>query len=70
MKTKTRLAYIQFIFSTFFSNDEVIDELLHAIKFVESKEKIILDSCKTKNFTFAKLKNALLKSQTLKYKSK
>tara|TARA_Y100000741_G_scaffold341332_1_gene303558 strand:- start:127 stop:591 length:465 start_codon:yes stop_codon:yes gene_type:complete len=26
IKTKTRLAYIQFIFSTFFSNDEVIDE--------------------------------------------
>ena len=26
IKTKTRLAYIQFIFSTFFSNDETIDE--------------------------------------------
>ena len=26
IKTKTRLAYIQFIFSTFFSNKEVIDE--------------------------------------------
>ena len=51
-------------------SDEVIDELLHAIKFVESKEKIILDSCKTKNFTFAKFKKAFLKSQTLKYKSK
>ena len=26
IKTKTRLAYIQFIFSTFFSNDKTIDE--------------------------------------------
>ena len=26
IKTKTRLAYIQFIFSTFFSNDEVVNE--------------------------------------------
>jgi hypothetical protein len=26
IKTKTRLAYIQFIFSTFFSKDEIIDE--------------------------------------------
>jgi len=51
-------------------NHELIDELLNAIKFVESKEKIILDSCKTKNFTFAKFKKAFLKSQTLKYKSK
>ena len=29
IKTKTRLAYIQFIFSTFFSNGEVIDETAH-----------------------------------------
>ena len=33
MKTKTRLAYIQFIFSTFFSNDEVIDETEHFQKY-------------------------------------
>ena len=26
IKTKTRLAYIQFIFSTFFSNGEILDE--------------------------------------------
>ena len=26
IKTKTRLAYIQFIFSTFFSKGEIIDE--------------------------------------------
>ena len=51
-------------------NHELIDELLNAIKFVENKEKIILVSCKTKNFTFAKFKKAFLKSQTLKYKSK
>ena len=29
IKTKTRLAYIQFIFSTFFSKDEKIDETDH-----------------------------------------
>ena len=29
IKTKTRLAYIQFIFSTFFSKGEVIDETAH-----------------------------------------
>ena len=29
IKTKTRLAYIQFIFSTFFSNGEIIDEAEH-----------------------------------------
>ena len=33
MKTKTRLAYIQFIFSTFFSNDQVIDETEHFQKY-------------------------------------
>ena len=51
-------------------DDTLIDDLLDAIKFVEKKEKVILDSCKTKNFTFAKFKKAFLKSQTLKYKSK
>ena len=29
IKTKTRLAYIQFIFSTFFSKGEIIDETEH-----------------------------------------
>ena len=29
IKTKTRLAYIQFIFSTFFSKGEIIDETAH-----------------------------------------
>lgn len=29
IKTKTRLAYIQFIFSTFFSKSEIIDETEH-----------------------------------------
>ena len=29
IKTKTRLAYIQFIFSTFFSNSEIIDQAEH-----------------------------------------
>ena len=29
IKTKTRLAYIQFIFSTFFSNGEILDEAEH-----------------------------------------
>ncbi len=48
--------------------EELIDDLLDAIKFVEKKEKIILDSCKTNNFTFTKFKRAFLKSQTLKYK--
>ena len=33
IKTKTRLAYIQFIFSTFFSNDDVIDEIEHFKKY-------------------------------------
>ena len=33
IKTKTRLAYIQFIFSTFFSNGEVIDETEHFKKY-------------------------------------
>ena len=49
--------------------EEIIDDLLEAIKFVEKKEKIILDSCKTKKFTFAKFKKAFLKSQNLKYKN-
>jgi regulator of RNase E activity RraA len=49
--------------------EEIIDDLLDAIKFVEKKEKIILDSCKTKKFTFAKFKKAFLKSQNLKYKN-
>ena len=29
IKTKTRLAFIQFIFSTFYSNEEIIDETEH-----------------------------------------
>ena len=49
--------------------DELIDDLLDAINFIEKKEKIILDSCKTNNFTFSKFKKAFLKSQTLKYKN-
>jgi len=48
--------------------EELIDDLLDAIRFVDNKEKIILDSCKTRNFTFAKFKKAFLNSQTLKYK--
>jgi len=48
--------------------DNLIDDLLDAIKFVEKKEKIILDSCKSINFTFSKFKKAFSKSQTLKYK--
>ena len=47
--------------------DDIIDELLHAIKFVEKKEKLILDSCKSKDFSFSKFKKAFLKSQKLKY---
>ena len=38
--------------------DSLNDDLLEVIKFVEKKEKIILDSCKTKKFTFAKFKKA------------
>ena len=49
-------------------DDTLIDDLLDAIKFVEKKEKVILDSCKTNNFTFSKFKKAFLKSQTLKFK--
>ena len=49
--------------------DYLNDDLLEVIKFVEKKEKIILDSCKTKKFTFAKFKKAFLKSQNLKYKN-
>ena len=60
MKTKTRLAYIQFIFSTFFSNDEVIDETEHFQKYfyklsipsLEKDQEIIIDF--NKNF-FTKL---------------
>ena len=48
-------------------SDDLIDELLNAIRFVEKKEKIILDSCKKKGFTFNAFKKAFLKSQTLKY---
>ena len=48
--------------------DTLIDDLFDAIKFVEKKEKVILDSCKTSNFTFSKFKKAFLKSQTLKFK--
>ena len=48
-------------------SDDLIDELLNAIRFVEKKEKIILDSCKKKDFTFNAFKKAFLKSQTLKY---
>ena len=48
-------------------SDDLIDELLNAIKFVVKKEKIILDSCKKKGFTFNAFKKAFLKSQTLKY---
>ena len=48
-------------------SDDLIDELLNAIRFVEKKEKIILDSCKKKNFTFNVFKKAFLKSQKLKY---
>ena len=33
IKTKTRLAYIQFIFSTFFSKGEIIDETEHFQKY-------------------------------------
>ena len=39
----------------------------NAIKFVEKKEKVILDSCKSKDFSFSKFKKAFLKSQKLKY---
>ena len=48
-------------------SDDLIEELLNAIKFVEKKEKIILDKRKKKGFTFNAFKKAFLKSQTLKY---
>ena len=48
-------------------SDTLINDLLYAIKFVEKKEKIILDSCKKKEFTFIKFKKVFLKSQALKY---
>ena len=48
-------------------SDDLIDELLNAIRFVEKKEKIILDSCKKNGFSFNVFKKAFLKSQTLKY---
>ena len=51
IKTKTRLAYIQFIFSTFFSKDEIIDETVHfqnyfyklSIPSTEKDQETILD---------------------------
>ena len=60
IKTKTRLAYIQFIFSTFFSNDEIIDETESfqsyfyklSIPSTEKDQEIIFDF--NKNF-FTKL---------------
>jgi regulator of RNase E activity RraA len=48
-------------------SDKLIDELFVAIKFIEKKEKIILDSCKAKNFSFSSFKKAFIKSQKLKY---
>ena len=60
IKTKTRLAYIQFIFSTFFSNDEIIDDIEHfqryfyklSIPSTEKDQETIVDF--NKNF-FTKL---------------
>ena len=60
IKTKTRLAYIQFIFSTFFSTDEIIDETEHfqnyfyklSIPSTEKDQETIVDF--NKNF-FTKL---------------
>ena len=48
-------------------SEEIIDELFDAIKFIEKREKIILNSCKSKNFSFPLFKKAFLKSQKLKY---
>ena len=60
IKTKTRLAHIQFIFSTFFSNGEIIDETEHFQKYfyklsipsTEKDQETIVDF--NKNF-FTKL---------------
>ena len=60
IKTKTRLAYIQFIFSTFFSKSEIIDENEHfqnyfyklSIPSIEKDHETIVDF--NKNF-FTKL---------------
>ena len=60
IKTKTRLAYIQFIFSTFFSNGEITDEADHfqsyfnklSIPSTKEDQEIIFDF--NKNF-FTKL---------------
>ena len=60
IKTKTRLAYIQFIFSTFFSKDEIIDKTEHfqnyfyklSIPSTEKDQETIVDF--NKNF-FTKL---------------
>ena len=48
-------------------SDKIIDELFDAIKFIGKKEKVILDSCKSKQFSFPLFKKAFLKSQKLKY---
>ena len=56
IKTKTRLAYIQFIFSTFFSNGELTDEAKHfqsyfnklSIPSTKKDQEIIVDF--NKNF--------------------
>ena len=42
-----------------------LKELILAIKYVSKKEKIILDSCKSKNFKFINFKKAYLKAQKL-----
>jgi regulator of RNase E activity RraA len=42
-----------------------LKELISAIKHVSKKEKIILDSCKKKNFKFVDFKKAYLKAQKL-----
>ena len=60
IKTKTRLAYIQFIFSTFFSKSEIIDQIEHFQKYfyklsipsIEKDQETIIDF--NKNF-FTKL---------------
>jgi len=56
IKTETRLAFIQFIFSTFFSKDEIFDEIAHfqnyfyklSIPSTEKDQETILDF--NKNF--------------------
>ena len=47
---------------------EYFDELFKAIKFVTKKEKIILDSVKSKKFDYSKFKESYKKAQNLKYK--